>query len=46
MLDVITTPEQTKLWLDIYKHMCMRWHMGMLMGILGSMVGCYGCLKQ
>ena len=46
MLDIVTTPEQTKLWLEVYRHMSMRWHLGIAMGLLGSIVGCYGCLKR
>lgn len=46
MLDFVTTPEQTQKWLQIYRYMSMRWHAGLVMGILGAMAGCYGCLKK
>jgi hypothetical protein len=45
MLDFVTTPEQTQKWLSIYRYMSMRWHAGLLFGVLGAMAGCYGCLK-
>ncbi len=46
MLDNVSTPEQAQKWLAIYRYMSMRWHMGLLLGLLGAVAGCYGCLKQ
>ena len=46
MLDVVTTPEQTQKWLEVYRYMSLRWHAGLVMGLLGAVAGCYGCLKK
>ncbi len=46
MLDHLKNQEQVVMWLEVYKHMSMRWHLGVLLGILGSMVGCYACMKN
>ena len=45
MLDHITTQEQASKWLDIYQYMSKMWHMGFLMALLGSTLGCYAYLK-
>ncbi len=34
MLDNIQTPEQTKAWLELYKHMKNYYHIGLVLGIL------------
>lgn len=34
MLDNITTPEQTKAWLEMYKHMQLYYHLGLLLGVI------------
>lgn len=38
--------DQTTAWLDVYRYMSMRWHAGLALGVLGSLAGCYGCLKK
>ena len=41
MLNHLTSTEQNKLWLETYKEMKMRSHLGIVMGIIGYLViGC------
>ena len=35
MLNHVETNEQAKLWLQKYKYMAKRWHIGMVLGIIG-----------
>jgi hypothetical protein len=35
MLDYVNTPEQTKAWLNMYKHMQKYYHTGFVVGIIG-----------
>jgi uncharacterized protein YacL len=45
MLESLDTPEQVKAWLEIYKHMKSRVHMGVVLGLLGYLVFAYGMCK-
>ena len=38
MLDNITDQAQTKAWLDMYKHMQMYYHTGLLLGLVAIMI--------
>ena len=35
MLNHLKTPEQSKAWLDIYIHMKNKWHLGLILGLIG-----------
>lgn len=35
MLNHLKTQEQTKAWLGVYRHMSLRWHFGLLIGLVG-----------
>ena len=35
MLRHLKTREQNERWLSVYRHMSVRWHMGLLLGLLG-----------
>jgi len=41
MLNHLTEPKKIKLWLQKYKLMKGRWHMGLLVGVLGYGLMCY-----
>jgi hypothetical protein len=41
ILNHLKTPEQNKLWLEVYKDMKKRYHLGFIMGLLGYGVLCY-----
>ena len=45
LLESLDTPEQVKAWLEIYKHMKSRVHMGVVLGLLGYLVFAYGMCK-
>ena len=42
MLLHLTTPEQNQLWLNIYKHMKTKCHVGFLIGMVGYFFLAYG----
>lgn len=43
MLEHIDNPEQAKAWLEIYKHMKFKCHIGMLLGVLALPFICAVC---
>ena len=45
MLESLNTPEQVKAWLEIYKHMKNRVHMGVVLGLVGYLILAYGMCK-
>ena len=46
MLEVLNTPDQVKKWLEVYKTMKMRYHIGMLLGLIGYFIFAYGIFKR
>ena len=46
VLNHLETKEQTQLWLKKYKYMKNKWHMGLLLGIIGYFMGSYFLSKR
>ena len=44
ILNHLKTPEQNKLWLEVYKDMKKRYHLGFLIGLVGYGVLCYAII--
>jgi uncharacterized protein YacL len=42
MLLHLTNQEQTKNWLEVYRHMSVRWHLGFVVGLVGAFLLGYG----
>lgn len=42
MLNILTNKDQVNNWLDVYKTMKFRYHMGLLLGIIGFFMLSYG----
>lgn len=46
MITDLDDREDREAWLAIYKHMTFIYHLGFLLGIIGSMLLCYGIYKK
>jgi hypothetical protein len=44
ILNHLKTPEQNKLWLEVYRDMKMRYHLGFIIGLVGYGVLCYAVI--
>ena len=45
MITLLNDPKQRNLWMQIYKMMQMRYHIGMLIGLVGYALLSYNMLK-
>jgi amino acid transporter len=46
ILNHLKTPEQNKLWLEVYKDMKKRYHLGFIIGLVGYGVLCYAVIDS